>query len=173
MIKDELVDVYDINKNKTGKTKNRYKETFSPGEYMIGVQATIINSNNEILITQRSSRAPVYPLKWECNGGGLRQGETPLDGLVREMREELGIELDRDKIKYLKTAINGHVIKEIYAYKKDLSINELEYPDKEAQNAKWVTIDEFMKLFDEGIIVANVNFDRSDYEKTIELLNNK
>ena len=26
MIKDELVDVYDINKNKTGKIKNRYKE---------------------------------------------------------------------------------------------------------------------------------------------------
>lgn len=172
MIKNELIDVYDINKNKTGKTKLRYKEPLEPGEYMIGVQAIIINSENKILISQRSAMAPLSPLEWECNGGGLRAGETFLDGIVREIREELGIELEKDKIIYLKTAVNGFVIKEIYVYRKDVSIDELEYPDNEAQNAKWVTIDEFMDMFNNGEIVANVNFNREDYKKALELLNN-
>ena len=170
-MKNELVDVYDANKNKTWKTKIRYKDTFEPGEYMMGVQAVIINSNNEILISQRSPYAFLSPLEWECNGGALRAGESSLDGLVREMQEELGITLDKDKAIYLKTAVNGYIIKEIYVYRDDISVDELEYPDNEAQNAKWVTIDEFMKLFNEGVIVANVNFDRTDYKKALELLN--
>ena len=93
----EIVDIYDINKNKTGKTLIRYKEELKPGEYIVGVQAIILNSNNEILISQRSKRAPVLPLKWECNGGAIKSGETSLDGLVREINEELGIKLDKDK----------------------------------------------------------------------------
>lgn len=52
--KQEIVDIYDENKHKTGKTKIRHKDPISIGEYIIGVQAIIINSKKQILISQRS-----------------------------------------------------------------------------------------------------------------------
>lgn len=52
----ELVDIYDKNKNKTGKIKVRHKDTLEVGEYVIGIQAIIMNSNNQILISQRSEQ---------------------------------------------------------------------------------------------------------------------
>ena len=172
MNKEEKVDIYDENKNKTGKVKIRHKDVLEPGEFIIGVQAIIINSKNQILISQRSKNKKVLPLKWECNGGALSSGENILDGLVREIYEELGIYLDKDKAIFLKTAKNNNVFKEIFLFKKDLSIDKINFEDGEAQNAKWVTIDEFVKMFDEGEIVYNVNFDKNDYEKSLQLLNN-
>lgn len=172
MSRDERVDVYDENKNKTGKTKIRFKDTFEPNEFIIGVQAIILNSQNQILISQRSKNEKVLPLKWECNGGALASGETVLDGLHRELYEELGIHLDTEKAVFLKTALNPNtnIFKEIYLFRQDISLNKIDFKDGEAQNAKWVTIDEFMKMFEEDQIVFNVNFDRADYERALNLL---
>ena len=52
------------------------------------------------------------------------------------------------------------------------SVEEINFEDGEAQEAKWVTIEEFIKMFEEGEIVYNVNFDKNDYEKCLQLLNN-
>lgn len=175
MYKLDIVDIYDENKNKTGKTKVRYRDTLDSNEFILGTQAVIINSNKEILISKRSKYARILPLKWECNGGAVLSGELPIDGLIREINEELGITLDRNKIIYLKTAKNDndHCFKEIYVYKLDISINELKFKDNEAIEAKWVSIDEFIEMFDSGDIVYNVNIDRNDYLKCLELLNIK
>ena len=94
---EEIVDIYDENKNKTGKTKVRHKDVLEKGEYIIGVQAIIINSKKQILISQRSSLKEKLPLKWECNGGALLSGENIIDGLIREIYEELGIKLLREE----------------------------------------------------------------------------
>lgn len=172
MNKEEKVDIYDENKNKTGKIKIRHKDILEPDEFIIGVQAIIINSKNEILISQRSKNKKVLPSKWECNGGALLAGEKILDGLARELYEELGIQLDTKQAIFLKTAKNDNVFKEMYLFKKDISIDEINFKDGEAQNAKWVTIDEFIKMFEDEQIVYNVNFDRDDYEKCLKLLQN-
>ena len=39
----EEVDIYDENKNKTGRTKIRHKDNLEKGEYIIGVQAIIMS----------------------------------------------------------------------------------------------------------------------------------
>ena len=172
MNKEEKVDIYDENKNKTGKIKIRHKDILEADEFIIGVQAIIINSKNQILISQRSKNKKVLPSKWECNGGALSAGEKILDGLARELYEELGIQLNTEQAIFLKTAKNDNVFKEIYLFKKDIPIDEINFKDGEAQNAKWVTIDEFIKMFEDGQIVYNVNFDRNDYEKCLKLLQN-
>ncbi len=40
----------DENRNKTGRTKVRHRDTLEKGEFIIGVQAIIINSKKQILI---------------------------------------------------------------------------------------------------------------------------
>ena len=171
MDKVEYVDIYDRNKNKTGKTKVRHEGPLSSDEYVIGVQLVIINSNNEILITKRSDNKRVLPGKWECNGGGIIAGESSLEGLRREIREELGIELDSDKIKFFKTVIKDdkHNIKDIYLYRDEVDIDSLAIPTEEVSMAKYVSINEYMDMFNVGDIVYNVDFDEEDYKRAIRM----
>lgn len=56
----------------------------------IQVVCAVIEHDGLILATQRSSSMSL-PLKWEFPGGKLEPGESLQDGLVRELREELGI----------------------------------------------------------------------------------
>jgi len=167
----EYLDIYDENKNKTGKKKIRYKEPLVDGEFSVGVQATILNSKGEILITQRSADSRVCPLMWECNGGAVLAGEEFLDALVREISEEMGLSLKKEDAIYLKSVKRPHHFKEIYLFKKDILASELKFVDGEALDAKWVDIETFVKMFEEKEIVQSVDFDKDDYEKCLKLLN--
>ena len=54
-VKEELVDVYDQNRKTTGKIINRRDiGSLTNNEYIITVHCFIINSSNQILLTQRS-----------------------------------------------------------------------------------------------------------------------
>ncbi|MGZ4134518.1 MAG: (deoxy)nucleoside triphosphate pyrophosphohydrolase [Tumebacillaceae bacterium] len=57
------------------------------------VTAAVIERENTVLIAQRKPDSHMA-LKWEFPGGKLEWGEDPRDGLKREIREELGIEID-------------------------------------------------------------------------------
>src|SRR6185312_16205813 len=54
------------------------------------VSAALIVRDGEVLIGQRR-RGDRHALKWEFPGGKVETGETPQEGLVRELREELAI----------------------------------------------------------------------------------
>ena len=54
--------------------------------------ALIVDNQNRLLAAQRSS-AMSLPLKWEFPGGKIEPDETAEDCLVREIKEELDIEI--------------------------------------------------------------------------------
>lgn len=58
-------------------------------EVAVGV---LFNEQGEVLIGQRVVKDNYYQ-KWEFPGGKLEQGESPQDALIREFREEVGIEI--------------------------------------------------------------------------------
>jgi 8-oxo-dGTP diphosphatase len=58
---------------------------------MTSVVAAVIERDGKILICQRR-RGQAHELKWEFPGGKLESGESPVDALRRELREELAIE---------------------------------------------------------------------------------
>ena len=64
---------------------------------MIEVSCAIIVEKGRVLATQRSMNMP-HPLKWEFPGGKLKQGESHGECIVREIREELGLEVNPGKV---------------------------------------------------------------------------
>lgn len=54
--------------------------------------AALIDRDNRVLIAQRPAGKPMAGL-WEFPGGKVHDGETPEQALVRELDEELGIEV--------------------------------------------------------------------------------
>ena len=56
------------------------------------VTAAIIKKDDSYLITQRASNDKL-PLKWEFPGGKVEMGETPEECLIREIKEELNLDI--------------------------------------------------------------------------------
>ena len=61
----------------------------------IGV-AVIVDEKQDILIDQRLPTGVMANL-WEFPGGKIEAGETPTDCIIREIQEELGVEIAVDR----------------------------------------------------------------------------
>jgi 8-oxo-dGTP diphosphatase len=56
------------------------------------VAGALFDASGRVLIAQRPP-GKMLAGRWEFPGGKLHDGETAYDGLVRELREELGVEV--------------------------------------------------------------------------------
>ena len=151
----ELWDIYDINKKRVGRTAERNIYQFKKGEYHIVVTGIIINSKNEILISKRAEHKK-FGLMWECSGGSILAGETSLEGIIRELKEELGIEFSKKEAIFLKEIRRDKLppdFKDLWLFRRDIDKREITFPDGELIDAKWVTIDEFVKMHENKEIV--------------------
>jgi len=59
---------------------------------LLVVAVALIDADDRVLIAQRPEGKQLAGL-WEFPGGKLEPGERPEDALIRELREELGIEV--------------------------------------------------------------------------------
>ena len=167
----ELWDIYDINKKKIGKTAERDVYQFKEGEYHIVVTGIIINFKKEILICKRAKHKK-FGLMWECSGGSILAGETSLEGIIRELKEELGIEFSKKEAIFLKGIRRDKIppdFKDIWLFRKDIDEREITFPDGEAIDAKWVTIDKFIQMYKNKEIVPTVDFGIDEYNKALTL----
>ena len=60
---------------------------------MLHVVAGIIELDGRFLLCRRHRNERRFPLKWEFPGGKVEPGESPEQAIIRELREELGIEV--------------------------------------------------------------------------------
>ena len=67
-----------------------------PGIDYIGVSAgaIILNDNDEILLSKRSKNTRNEQGKWETPGGKVEFGETREQAVKRELKEELGVDVN-------------------------------------------------------------------------------
>lgn len=139
---EELVDVYDKNKNLTGKIiKRKDIDLLNDDEYIITVHCFIINSSNQILLTQRSLNQNRGG-KWEDTHGGLQSGETSILGIKRELKEEIGIDIQTSELKLIKTLKQKNKFRDIYIIKKNIPLEDFKY-NTEVMNCKYVTLEQF------------------------------
>jgi 8-oxo-dGTP diphosphatase len=60
---------------------------------MINVTCAIIIFGNKILAAQRSEKMKL-PLKWEFPGGKVEENENNEECIVREIKEEINVEIE-------------------------------------------------------------------------------
>jgi 8-oxo-dGTP diphosphatase len=78
--------------------------------------AVLIGGDGSVLLAQRPA-GKAYAGYWEFPGGKLEPGETPRDALVRELREELGIEVRRASSWLIQEFIYPHVHVELHFFR--------------------------------------------------------
>ena len=83
--------------------------------------------------------------KWILPGGGLHRGEKPIDGVLRELKEETGLVIEPHLIKSKgqKTIKNSGISASYHLFKADLKEEQLVVASKfEILEFKWLTADE-------------------------------
>ena len=58
------------------------------------VVAAVLVRDDRVLLAHRHPNRRWYPNVWDTPGGHIEPGESPVLALVRELREELGIQMD-------------------------------------------------------------------------------
>lgn len=150
----EILDIYDKDRNRTGKTIERKEgNTLNKGEYIIWVQCWIINLSGKILMTQRKL-SKKHGGMWECTVGCVKSGETSIEGIQREIKEEIGVDISENEFKLFRTNkeeredVSG--FRDIYVVNKDITLQDISFEDGEVINAKYVTIEEFKEMIEKG-----------------------
>ena len=67
-------------------------------ETLLVVAAALVDGAGQVLVQRRPEGKMMAGL-WEFPGGKVERGETPEDALVRELHEELGIDVDRQALR--------------------------------------------------------------------------
>lgn len=155
----EYWDLYDKNKNKINKTVKR-GDTLKEGEFHLVANAWVKNSKGEFLISQRAAHRS-HSLMWECTGGSAVCGETSLDAAVRELKEELNVDVLKEKGKYIGSTLryypNCDDILEVWLFSKDVDINSVKIQE-EVNDVKWATSQEIHNLCENNKFEANAFF---------------
>ena len=97
----------------------------------------LIDADGRVLIAQRPAGKPMAGL-WEFPGGKIEAGERPEVCLIRELKEELGIDLKEECLAPLTFASHlypdFHLLMPLYVCRRWEGIVE----PREAQKLKWV-----------------------------------
>lgn len=136
----EYRDLYDKNRNITGDIVKK-DDIIPEGKYYITVCVFIENSQKQVLLQINKKYN-----KWSLTGGHPITGEDSLEGIIREIKEELGISIKKDEIKLFKTLKTEDDFLDLYYLKKDINLKELIIQDEEVGEVKWFSISEINEL---------------------------
>ena len=160
----EVWDLYDENKNVTGKYCVRGNE-IPDNYYHLVVHVWIKNDKGEYLISQRSENRPTFPLMWECVGGSVLKGESSLQGAIRETKEEVGIDFKESegKLAYSKVrkTVNGKKFNDImdvwlFEYNGDVKLENA--TTDEVRDIKWMKKEEIKELLENKKLVQTLDY---------------
>ena len=89
----EFWDIYDENKQLTGRKMKRNDWCLKEGEYHLTVLGVIARPDGTFLITKRVMTKAWAPGWWEVSGGGVQAGESSEEAVRREVKEETGLDV--------------------------------------------------------------------------------
>ena len=171
----EYFDVLDENGNKTGKIKLR-SEVHRDGDWHKGVHIWIINDKGEILLQRRCATKDSNPNMLDISSAGhLTAGDESLSGAIRELKEELDLDVNPEELQFIKTLkrnskytstfINNE-FDDLYILRTTKGIDEMKYQEEEISEIFFVPYKEFKNM------VKNRKEDLLRHEEEFEILFN-
>lgn len=151
---DELWDVYDKNRRLTGRLHRR-GDKLAEGDYHLVVHVCIFNSKNQLLIQQRQPWKKGWPNMWDLTAAGSAvTGENSATAAEREVKEEIGLDIDltNERPRFTINFPNG--FDDYYMITQDVNIEELQLQEEEVQAVKWVDQKELVKMVENGEMVS-------------------
>ena len=164
----EKRDLYDANRNLTGETIFK-GEPIPNGRYIIVVLVYIQNSKGEFLIQKRSLEKNG---KYASTGGHAKSGETGLLGMVTEIKEELGLEVEPSELELIFSGREDkeQVFFDLFYLKKDFDIKDLTLQKEEVDFVKWLSISEIDELIKNDLFFSN---HAEEFYRTLDILKNR
>ena len=161
----ELRDLYDINSNKTDKTYHK-GDHIPKGYYPMVVMVVIRNSKDEFLMQKRVESKGG---DWGVTGGHPKSGETPIEGIITEVKEELGLDFSKENFIEYDSGCDGKDCYKMYFVTKDININDITIQQEELTEVRWFTMDELKGMVNSG----ELNEDQiACFNKVCDYLNN-
>ncbi len=171
----EYFDILDDNGNKTGKIKLR-SEVHRDGDWHKAVHIWIINDKGDILLQRRCATKDSNPNMLDISSAGhLTAGDDSLSGAIRELKEELNIDVKPDELKFIKTIkrsskytstfINNE-FDDLYILRTTKNIDDMKYQEEEISEIFYVPYKEFKSM------VKNRQPDLLRHDEEFEILFN-
>ena len=156
--KDELWDIYDAERNLTGRTHRR-GDYLNPGDYHLSVHVWMLSSDGRFLLTKRSPNKG-FPNMWESTGGSALAGDDSLTAAIREVREETGLELDADRGELLWTQQGEDYFADIWLFRQDFDLADVVLLEGETCDKMYASPEDIQRLRQEGTMVPFSYLDR-------------
>ena len=142
----ELRDLYDKYSNKTDKTY-RKGDIIPSGYYPMVVMVVIRNSEGKFLMQKRVASKGG---DWGVTGGHPKAGETPIEGIITEVKEELGLDFSNEEFIQYDSGCDGKDCYKMYFVNKDIDINDITIQEEELSEVRWFSMEELKEMVNTG-----------------------
>lgn len=159
----EILDLYDDNFNKLDETIVRGSKIGS-GKNIMLVVVFIKSKKGKYLVQKTSIEKGGY---YSTTGGHVLSGEDKEISIIREIKEELGIDIDIDELKYVDTIKypSKPCIFNIYLLNKDIDISKLVLQDEEVMSVEWLSDTEIEELINDNKFLESHGYIFDNYIK--------
>jgi 8-oxo-dGTP pyrophosphatase MutT (NUDIX family) len=155
----ELWDIYDGNKERTGRTMKRNDWTLKEGEYHLTVLGVIARPDGKYLITQRVMTKSWAPGWWEVSGGAAQAGEDSKAAVIREVKEETGLDVSDCEgglfLTYKRENLDegDNYFVDVYRFVLDFDEKDIKLQTEETKDFKIAAAEEIKELGSQGIFL--------------------
>ena len=151
----EYFDILDEFGNKTGKTKLR-SEVHRDGDWHKAVHIWIINDNGDILLQRRCATKDSNPNMLDISSAGhLSAGDSSLEGALRELKEELNLDVKKEELEFIKTLkrsskytetfINNEFA-DLYILRTNKKLEDMKFQEEEISEIMYVPYKKFKEM---------------------------
>lgn len=155
----ELWDIYDKNKHKTGRTMERNNWCLKDDEYHLTVLGVVARPDKKFLITKRVMTKAWAPGWWEVSGGAAVAGEESRAAVIREVKEETGLDVSGCDDGYLFTyhrenpGKGDNYFVDVYRFVMDFDESDLDLQKEETDGFMIATLEEIEEFANQGIFL--------------------